>query len=438
MGLTYPNVLIVTRNVWDDKAGTSSTDTNLFGNYNPNALSQIYIESKKPQTKHCYNFFQISEYALIKRIWNKNVITGNFINLLNNNSVKASAEFENKEQMIMNHVRSNRSLFYSFAREILWLFNGWKSHEFKNYLDNNKVDVVFIYGSPLILMNRLQFYVLSRLKKPTAYYFMDDIYTYKSVKGSGTLNYVYKFFLRMSVRRVISQCQDFFVVSPKMKKEYDEIFNINSKILTKGIDFNDIKYQPKPLNTPLKIVYLGQIIYGRSLTLISMANALKQINKNSIKAQIHIYTGNYISKEIHNKLAIENTSFIMPLVPYEKVSGIMTDADIVVFAESLDEKYKNIARLSFSTKITDYLSSGKCIIAIGGVDVAPIEYLIENDAAIVITSEMEIEEKLRYIIENPWLINNYSEKSFICGKKNHSLKNMNELLYQTLCELSKS
>ncbi len=431
----YPKVLTVTRTVWDDASGTSSTDSNLFGNYDPSALSRIYIETKTPSTKHCYDFFQISEYALIRRIWNKRIKTGKAIHLLNGDPDLQPTEFETKEQQIMSHVRSNRSMVYTFAREILWLFNGWKSRELKNYLRKNNPDVLFIYGSPLILMNRLQYFVLKHVNKPAAFYFMDDIYTYESVKGSGILNNIYRFFLRKAVKRVVNHCQEFFVVSPKMKKEYDAIFNINSKILTKGINFSTLEFKPKAPNRPLKIVYLGQVIYGRVYSLMAMANTLKKVNEHGVKAELFIYTGNFLSKEMLDQLE-HSTSHIMPLVPYEQVQQIMADADVVVFAESLNEKYKNVARLSFSTKITDYLSSGKCIFAIGPHDSAPIEYLKDDDVAVVASDKEEIGKKLTDLILNPEIINEYAKKSFQLGKQNHSLIEMNNRLYNTFSELA--
>lgn len=432
----FPKVLLVTRNVWDDSAGTSSTDSNLFGNYNPEALSQIYIETRIPKTKYCFNFFQISEYSLIKRLFNKNIVTGRYINISNDTPVKQAMLLEKKEQKIMSFVRSNRSIVYTFAREILWLFNGWKSKELEQFIRVDKPDILFIYGSPLILMNRLQNYILKNTKRPAAYYFMDDVYTYKSIKGAGFAQYIYKYFLRIAVKRVVKQCQTFFVVSPKMKVEYDSIFNINSQILTKGIDYSTLTFKSKPLNNPLRIVYMGQIIYGRVYSLVTMANTLHKINENGVKAQLTIYTGNAISNQLKDNLVFHNTSQIMPLVPYDEIQQIMAQSDIVVFVESMNEKYKNIARLSFSTKLTDYFSAGKCIFAIGGSDIAPIEYLKEKDAAIVATSVSEIEEKLSHLINNQNIIKEYAMKSFHCGKQYHDLSKMNNLLYQNLASLN--
>lgn len=46
MNQKLPKILIITRGVWDDSQGTSSTLSNIFCNYNPEQLSCIYIETK--------------------------------------------------------------------------------------------------------------------------------------------------------------------------------------------------------------------------------------------------------------------------------------------------------------------------------------------------------------------------------------------------------
>ena len=60
-----PKVLILSRGVSDDKDGTTSTLTNLFKDYDPDKLAQIYIETIEPNTACCHRFFQISEFSLI-------------------------------------------------------------------------------------------------------------------------------------------------------------------------------------------------------------------------------------------------------------------------------------------------------------------------------------------------------------------------------------
>ena len=100
----------------------------------------------------------------------------------------------------------------------------------------------------------------------------------------------------------------------------------------------------------------------------------------------------------------------------------------MVFVESLEKKYRYTARLSFSTKITDYLKSGKCIFAIGDKDIAPIDYFKRFDSAITATSYEEISEKLKTLIKNQDLIFEYGKKAFECGKQNHSIEHTHTTL----------
>ena len=92
------------------------------------------------------------------------------------------------------------------------------------------------------------------------------------------------------------------------------------------------------------------------------------------------------------------------------------------------------ARLSFSTKITDYLSNSKCVLAIGKEDIAPMDYFIRNDSAITATDETQLEEKLRYILDNPQVIEEYGKKAFDCAKRNHDKEVIDKRFIQTICK----
>ena len=57
--------------------------------------------------------------------------------------------------------------------------------------------------------------------------------------------------------------------------------------------------------------------------------------------------------------------------------------------EAFDKFNKKITRLSLSTKIPEYMGSGKLIVAIGPDDISSIEYLKENEIAYCITESDE-------------------------------------------------
>ena len=94
--------------------------------------------------------------------------------------------------------------------------------------------------------------------------------------------------------------------------------------------------------------------------------------------------------------------------------------------------------MSFSTKLTDYFANGKCILAIGSEDIAPIEYLREEDAALVASTQQQIGRWLQSIVDNPELIAQFARKAYECGLKNHSEKMVQDTFKETLTQAAKS
>lgn len=431
--ILWPRVLIVGREVWDDT--TASTFSNLFEDYNPDKLAYVYIETKIPYSKGCHRFFQISEFALVHKLYKWRIKTGRAIDINDPNAQVANNDkVASQEAATMQYVRGHRSFWFTFAREILWAFNGWKSKELRLFIRDYNPDVIFITGSPLILMNRLSRYVTKIAKKPYCVYEMDEVYPTKRF-GWNPFKCLYRSWLRSNVSKLIKEASQLYVISPKMKREYDELFGTNSTILTKGVDFSILSYHPIKKHHPIQMVYMGQVIYDRISSLELIGKALDEINKESQKVVLNIYTSNPIEPERKVRMVKNGSVVFHKPVPYSEVQHVMAQNDVVVFVESLCEDYKHVARLSFSTKITDYLASGKCIFAVGPSDSAPIEYFVENDSAIVACDYDGIKKRLQELLL-PDMVENYSLKAYNCGKKNHDKAKMDAVIYNKIIELS--
>lgn len=124
-------------------------------------------------------------------------------------------------------------------------------------------------------------------------------------------------------------------------------------------------------------------------------------------------------------------------VSADKIPSIQKDADVLLHVEPVDLRGKLQCRQSFSTKIVDYFHSARCIFAVGTPDVASIDYLIKNNAAVVATTEQEIFNRLVEIITKPEMIVDYAQKAWNCGKRNHQIDTTQQGLYEDLVELVK-
>lgn len=421
-------VLVVSRDVWNES--TANTLNDLFQNQDTIKLAHIYIETKRPKNSFCDSFFQISEYSLIKRIFNWKTKTGQKVdsNYVDNESIAK------KEASTMDFVRHHRRYIYTVLRELLWLLNGWKTKELREYIKEENPDVIWFMGSPLILMNRLMRYVVKVSKKPYCIFEMDDVYNY-DIYGLKPLERIYRFFLKANVRKLMRGVSQLFVISPKMKKEYDEAFHLDSIILTRGIDFSSVTYHPYQPHNPIQLVYMGQVIYDRISTIEMIGRVLDEINAEEKRFILSVYTKNPVDPVAKEKMIKKGSVLFCDPVPYSEVKNILGQNDVVLFVESFNMEFKRLVRLSFSTKITDCLGSGKCILAVGPSDIAPIEYLRNNDAAFVASNEQELKDVFAKMLVKG-NVESYSQKAFSCAINNHNKEYLDNILFRKLMEAS--
>ena len=151
-----------------------------------------------------------------------------------------------------------------------------------------------------------------------------------------------------------------------------------------------------------------------------------------MRAVLHIYSATLLSDTQRDAIADGKNAVFMGVAPAAEIEKMQKDADILVHAESFDPQYYLSIHHSFSTKLVDCFHSAKCIFAVGPENAASLDCLIKNDAAIVAKSNDEIYEKLNLLINDKELIDAYAEKSWQYGKKSFDIKDIQELLLESM------
>ena len=418
-----PKVLVFDINPWRED-GVSHTMKNIFSCWDADRVAQIYTKPILPYTKVASRFFQISENDVLKSIFRPWLCAGGEVR-----SLDYSDDGEINENARRAKVRSLNLNILFVLRELVWLFGHWRGKRLRQFLSDFDPDIIFACIQPAVFSGWIERYVIKKTGKPFVCYMGDDNYSYDSC--SDLWMYLHRFWLRKNVKWLSQNCSQMFVIVEKEKEDTDYRFGTNSVILTKGIDFTNKPYNPHPINTPIKFVYTGSLVIGRDGTLAAIADALNHINKDEQKAELFIYSPDVPGGSVMQRI---NTgcSHFMGFIAREKVEEILIDADVVVFAEALEGKMANAAKLSFSTKITDYLANGKCIFAVGRDYIAPVDYFVRNDSAIVATTVEQIENKLRYIVNNPSVISEYGKKAYDCAVSNHEKGMINKRFIETM------
>lgn len=425
MSEKIPKILSISLSTWR-KDSNSHTQTDLFKFWRPDKVAQIYTKSTLPDTPVCNEFFQISENEVIKSVINRKAV-GRRVNN-GENADKVTQKSVKQEQQIYAIGHKKRNSFLILVREIIWLLGNWKTKALDQFIESVNADVYFIPIYPVVYMGMIQSYILKKYPKPYVCYLADDNYSYLNCHD--LFSYIHRFWLRKYVKKLAVNCTEMFTITKTEAEETDRLFGTQSVVLTKGIDYTGLTYKELEYRCPIRMIYTGSLVIGRDLSLVAISKAMANINKDKVKITLDIYSPTELNKETMDILN-SNGCCHHGNVSHDQIEKLQSSADVVVFVESLEKKHKYAARLSFSTKLTDYFKSGKCIFAIGDKNIAPIEYLKENNAAIISTDYAEIESNLRKLLEQPELLNQYGKRAFECGKRNHNEELIKERFVST-------
>lgn len=419
------HILITSIPSWNQKSGANTFST-LFERFDSNDLANLYIRPEMPDSPVCSRYFNIREWQVVRSVVKRKITTGFEVKRL------GTSENDNndlqKEQDRNKYYSRNRKRIYLWLRELAWKLGRWKSKELNDFLEDFNPEVLVFSIEPYPYFNRINEYIIKRCKpKKVIVYLWDDNFTYKQRPGN-VLYLIERFFLRKQVRRLINSCTHVLAISPKMKEECDREFGIDSIIMTKPLRGTSIpQYQYS--GGVIRLLYTGSLVIGRDQVIRSIAKAIDQINVYKLRIQLDVFTNTAIHKEYKEEINSYKGCELHAAIPQSQVFVEQENSDVLIFCESLSNG-NNIARLSFSTKITDYLSCGRCILAIGPDDNSSIDYFRREDAALVCTKEENIYNTLKCVVDDSNMLEQYAEKAHGCGCRNHSSKVINQKLKQ--------
>lgn len=410
----------------------SDTFSSLLKGYNKEKLACLYIRANKSDSPVCNHYFQIIEGRVMKSILHRKMQTGfEYYTEEGEQSIEDQYQEElNSEKKRYGFFRKFRSYLFLFAREFVWKLGKWKSRELDQFLDTFNPEVLFIPIEGYIHFNRINEYIIARKRpKKVIGFLWDDNFTYKQTPHN--IGYLlHRFWLRFSVKRLVKQCDTIFAISPKMKEECDREFGINSVLLTKPIH-NPQPFKPYTPSSPIRILYTGNLYIQRDQTIALLVDAIRKVNQGGTMVFLDIYTSTQLSKKMYHRIQVDGCCQIHGSIPQNEVIEKQKEADILLFVESFSTKNQS-ARLSFSTKITDYLNSGRCIWAIGNKDLSAIEYLEKENAAFISSNINSIYLTLNQIISKKSGIQTFAKNAFFCGRKNHNEEIIQSKIYSVL------
>ena len=428
----YKRLLLISRGPWRNDRNSGSTYTTLFKNWPSNKISHLYMRPDLPSNQVCDNYFHITDKQIIESVFRRKPAGNRVSKQSGMIKTTIAEEQENKDGItkLYQFFKYRLSTVGEICREFFWWIGRVDYKKLDRWVEEHSPEIVHLSCTSSLYVYRMANHIIQKYNLPFVMYASDDVYAYHGFNFS-PLFWAHRLMVRHRMRENIRAAKAVFVISLPQKEIYENLFGRQMHIITKNITGCKIKSHLQQSDI-INFVYMGNIGSGRWKVLEKIAKEIEKINQNTQKCQLKIYSNLSLPSKIRKKLTLPGTSEILPAVAGEQVQYILSENDVLLHVESFKSSDKSMTRLSFSAKLVEYFEAGKCILAVGPMENASIQYLQKNDAAIVITdlTSKKLFEVFERILSNSEEIDSYARKAHDCGKRNHA-QGSSEKVYLT-------
>ncbi|WP_299099285.1 hypothetical protein [uncultured Alistipes sp.] len=416
------NILILTNIELDERNASGNTFANWLTGWSDTYISNIYSRNRPPKNKFCDEYYSVSPFDIIRYILTPWKIGRRF-----KSGEKIDGDEGFKEQGLIDNVKEKKVEIIYLLNDLLNSSRMWQNNKYKNFIKEINPDIIFYFAKADAFIYENIKYIKRHTKAKAIAFIADDMYTTYAMGKSLRRKIEKRRFVKM-----LKLADKSYGASNMLCDIYSHQFGLCIEPLYKGCTFAPVR---DLVNQPLKIVYAGNLYWGRDLSLGYVARALQKINTNECKAFLEIYTTSKITRERDQLLNISGSSRVMGPRPFDEIEKILQKADIVLHVESFDDENIKTVKLSFSTKIIDCLQSGAMMLVVGPKGIASVEQARAIDGTLVVDDVNDIEGQLNVLVNNPSLIIDRANRIRNFAESNYRIDSVRTNLYQTFKRL---
>jgi len=374
--------LIISANGFSKVLNNGKTLESMFSAFRKEELCQIITRPQRLiDFDYCNSFYCISQIQVLKcgMTCKKSGYLLQYYN--NENSSNSFDKLSKAKKYIPDILREFASNMNNWDNEFLW-----------NWLKDESPNIVFVVGGSTFL-HSIAIKISETLKLPLFTFFTDDYIIYPKQKG--LFGSLIKNRLKKSYIRVIKESEKCFAIGDEMSREYHEFFG---KCFIPIMNALPPQQMRKNIYNGNQIVisYFGGIHLNRWRMLVRFSSLLPP------DCVLNVYSSAKLSNKITKAFNESGINF-KGCVSGNLLRESMLESNILLHVESDDPSNRRLTKLSVSTKIPEYLMSGRCIIGFGPIEVASMKEIQNNHVGFVIDSSMndfEISSKIAAILSN--------------------------------------
>lgn len=409
----FPKVLIITSRFLNDESNqTAITMKSYFEMWPEENIAQIItgqfnISKNDSLNKNAF-ILNNDDIKVMRHLFKINRTPANTSVDKNHSTIAKRESFKGKIKSSIKRILISTTNFFKYET----------SPELMSFIKNFSPDIIYYLPSGYRVM-KLVNDISNKLNIKYVLHFMDD---WQSTIYDSPDTRLHEKLMCNYIKKSISNASACLCISDYMSREYEKRYNIDKcYTLMNSVDryYGDNSLPNNNKNVRLRIVYFGRISDQRALIIKQVHNSL--VMNHFPPFDLVIYTSKAMWEDYKTLYADCPNIQFGGFLSREEVFEHMLNSDILLHVESFDAKIRKFTRFSMSTKIPEYLSTGKIILAVGPPEIASIKYLEENEAAITITdlsNKNQIKNQIKQITdtEHSTLILENAKKLFY---KNH-------------------
>lgn len=429
-GSIHPRVLVICTDSLNDRSGTGIVFSGLLRGWPSHALAQIHGDASGPDPEIC---------KLHRRMSVENVpLDQAFRNILGRRRVLElgdpfqtswSADLERPaDRASASRVRL-RTLLSAWADCAPYYLNA----DFLSWLRAFSPEVIFTnLGS--IRQIRLAQQISMKAGAPIVPFFNDD-WPRTYLKGD-VLKAIPRWLLDRNLKQLMRKAPVGCAASDTMAKEYGERYGIPFEPFMYCVDAPPVQ-PPQPDGDVIRFCYVGGLHLDRWRSLVEVGQCLGELP--GMRAELLVYAPQKDLERYGPKMSGTGAIRLMGTLPAEAVAQCLVKNHVLVHVESFHPAMRLYTRLSFSTKLPQYLAAGRPVLAYGPEEVASCQYVRETGCGLVVGQQQRelLVDALRRLTSQPATRQEMGERAWRTARVKHESGAMRERFRRVLANAAR-
>lgn len=363
-------ILLISSNFLSKTDSTKSYEA-ILSSFKKEELAQLCF---RPRASSSIDFDFVSSFFLITEV---DIIKSFFTNRKCGRRIiekDSSPSKKSKSASWYYWISESKFRRLSIIRDLVWRTNRWDNERLNTWIKNFNPDIIFTIAGAEEFYCKITKTISNRYKIPYVVYYTDDyVLNYKpsGICGNYLRKKRYKYFTDFIDGASLRYC-----IGSTMSQDYSRCFNKAFIPIMNSVDVS--LFVPNNNNNKKCVIsYFGSLHLHRWLMISKFSEV---VNEN---CEIHVYTGSELTSEMKNSLNKDNI-ILKGKVSANDINSEMYRSDFLLHVESDEPYFSNLTHYSISTKIPEYLMSGRPIICYAPTDLASVRLIKDNNLGLVL------------------------------------------------------